>query len=109
MGIYVRIPEQTPTPDGPGVVRRRWRITREPIPGGKHLGLCDWHRRTIIIHDTVRACDLLGTLIHESCHATAPDLSEECVERIESAIVSALLPYLRELADDILDAEDFPH
>ena len=109
MGIYVNIPEQTPTPDGPGVVRRRWRITREPIPCGKLLGLCDWHRRTIVIHNTVSGLQLFGTLIHEATHATAPDLSEEAVERIEASVTAALLPYLRELAEEILDSEDFPY
>ena len=110
MGIYIHIPEATPTPDGPGVVRRRWRIVRERIPCGRLLGSCDWHRRTIVIHNTVSGVELLGTLVHESIHACAPDLSESGVERIEDSVVAILLPFLRELSEEILDPEeDFPY
>ena len=44
-----------------------------------------------------------ATLVHESIHATSPDLAEAAVERIEESVVAAVWPHLSEICDDMIE------
>ena len=103
---YIKIPEVVYGENGPKVVLRRWRVMRKRLPQNQHettSGACDWAKRTITIHTPVPAKELLATLVHESIHATAPDLTEAAVERIEESVVAAVWPYMQEIYEDMVD------
>lgn len=73
---------------------KRWRIERVDYPRDRE-GDCDWEKRTIRVHQTMRGLALMDVLIHEILHARFPDLCEDAVEEMASTAAA------------ILDAEGF--
>ena len=103
---YIKIPEVTSGKNGLKVVYRRWRVVRGRLPQNQHettSGACDWSRRTITVHSPVPAKELLATLVHESIHATSPDLAEAAVERIEESVVAAVWPHMQEICEELIE------
>ena len=99
---YIKIPEAPSGKNGQKVVYRRWRVVRERMAQNQHettSGACDWAKRTISIHTPVPAKEMMATLTHEAIHATAPDLAESAVERIEEAVVAAVWPHMQEICE----------
>ena len=45
----------------------------------------------------------MATLTHEAIHATAPDLAEAAVERIEEAVVAAVWPHMQEICEELIE------
>jgi len=76
------------------------------MPQNQHettSGACDWARRTISIHTPVPPKEMMATLTHEAIHATAPDLAESAVERIEEAVVAAVWPHMQEICEELIE------
>lgn len=103
---YIKIPEVTQDKNGPKVVYRRWRVIHRTMPQNQHettSGACDWAKRTISIHTPVPPKEMMATLTHEAIHATAPDLAEAAVERIEEAVVAAVWPHMQEICEELIE------
>lgn len=65
-----------------------WRVKRQKLSGV--YGECDYAKRIITIDSAAPLRDQWATFIHETIHASAPDLSEDCVRRLEADIVAVL-------------------
>lgn len=64
----------------------RWTLVPARLAGV--YGECDYDKKTIRIHHTLRGIELLDTLIHELIHARWPDLSEDAVEEFASTLAA---------------------
>ena len=56
-------------------------VDEEPV-----YGYCDREARRIVVAASATGLIRARTLIHEICHATSEDISEELVEALEEAI-----------------------
>ena len=66
-----------------------WRVCEEDSPtldGDPVYGICDPDARRIVIAKGLTGITRARTLIHEICHATSGDISEELVEALEESI-----------------------
>ena len=71
----------------------RGRVERWTIRHASNLGAmgdCNYDRREIRVRSSLSADDALATVIHETLHASLPDLAEESVCRVEENIMAAL-------------------
>ncbi len=70
------------------IAGNEWTVRRARLK--RVYGYCDHAKREIVI-DAATAPDIQWqTLIHEAMHASAPDLSEDAILRIEADIVAVL-------------------
>lgn len=68
----------------------QWRLRFSPYLR-KSLGLCYFHRKLIVVKDSMTAAKTLDVLIHEGLHACFPDLDEQSVNQSATDIATMIL------------------
>jgi len=81
-----------------------WRIkfvNRKELPSSKHMGICDWNQKTILIYKRLPLELLLDTLIHECRHAQHRVMfeAEEFIDSTSTEIAKSILQ-TRIITDD---------
>ena len=76
-------------------------VNRYQLPSRKHMGVCEWDSKTILIYKRLPEFERIDTLIHECRHAQNPVLfeAEEFIDWTSTELARAILK-TRILEDD---------